>query len=99
MTAASTPETRSTGTISIVLAVIVAVLGFAFGSGLGWMIWLLVVGEVAALVLGVMAWHTGAGKLGVVLAVLLTVGVLVWARSGQSPARDSAPAGETTPAQ
>jgi hypothetical protein len=99
MTAASNPETRSTGTISIVLAVLVAVLAFALGSGLGWMIWLLVIGEVAALVLGAMAWHTGAGKLGVILALLLTIGVLVWARSGRSPARDSAPPAETAPAQ
>ena len=99
MTAASTPETRSTGTISIVLAVLVAVIVFALGFAQGWMIWLLILGEVAALVLGALAWNSGAGKLGVILAVLLTVAILAWTSGGRRSSARSAPPSETTPAQ
>jgi len=80
---ATTPaqENRSNGVMALVVAVLVAALVFALSFSQGWVIWLLILGEITAIALGIMAWHSGAGKLAVVLAVLLTVGLIVWVQS------------------
>jgi hypothetical protein len=94
MTATTTPakENRANGTIAIVVAVIAAAIAFALGFTQGWVLWLLILGELTAITLGIMAWHSGAGKIGVVLAVLLTVAVVAWHQSPRPAASDPAPA-------
>lgn len=89
---ATTPaqENRANGTLAIMVAVVVAAIAFALSFSQGWVIWLVILGELTAIILGIMAWHSGAGKLAVVLAVLLTVGMIVWVRSPKE-------SGSTTP--
>ena len=90
---ATTPaqENRSNGTMALVVAVLVAAIVFALSFSQGWVIWLLILGEITAIALGIMAWHSGAGKLAVVLAVLLTIGLIVWMQSPKDSGTPSPP--------
>jgi nicotinamide riboside transporter PnuC len=86
-------ENRSIGTMALMVAVLVAAIVLALSFSQGWVIWLLIVGELAAIALGIMAWHSGAGKLAVVLAVILSIGLMVWLQSPkESGASNSPPA-------
>jgi nicotinamide riboside transporter PnuC len=93
VTATTTPaqENRANGTLAIVVAIVVAAIAFALSFSQGWVIWLVILGEITAIALGIMAWHSGAGKLAVVLAVLLTVALIVWVRSPKESGSNSTP--------